>query len=101
MMLDLRKDYFVARLQEFAAPTVGHQVDALRRPAGVDDLAIRGGVDQGRNLLAGVFVSGSRLLAQTVHAAADGSIAFAVKTIHGVDDGHRLLRGRGAVEIVE
>ncbi len=94
-------DDFIARFDVVAAPGLRHQVDAFGGAANEDDLLRSARVEKSLDLGARLFVGFGGALAQLMHAAVDvGAIHF-VELDDGVDDGARLLRGGGVIEINE
>ena len=80
---------------------VGDEVDRLRGATTEHDFGAFGSVDERGDTAAGTLVGEGRLLAEEVHAAMDVRVVFLVLTIHGIDDGTRLLRRGGVVAVAD
>ena len=100
VMLHLGEENDVARAHMGVAPGAGHQVDALGRAAGEDDL-VRRRADVGGQAFAGTFVGSGGAVAQFVQAAVDVAVVLFVIVIEAIQNGSRLLRSGGVVEIDE
>ncbi len=101
VMFQAGDDDFVARFDVVAAPALRDQVDAFGGSANEDDLFGGARVEEPLHLGARLFVGLRGALAKLMHAAVDvGAIHF-VELDDGVDDGARLLRGGGVIEIDE
>jgi hypothetical protein len=99
VVLHFREQDAVPGLQIFRTPRVGHQVDALRRPAREHDLVRAAGIDELRRAGPGRFKGRCRPIAQLMDSAVHvGVVAFVVAN-QRVDHGARFLAGRRVVEI--
>ena len=98
MMLHLRQDDLVARLQELPAPRGGDKVDRFGRVAGKDDLAGLARIQEGADLLARGFHAVGADLAEIVDAAMHVGIFVLVDLALGVDHLARFLRRGRAVQ---
>ena len=101
VVLHLGDEHLVALADIRAAERLRDQVDGLGRAAHEDDLARVRRVQELLHLVAGLLVGARRPLAQQVHAAMDVGVVLGVAAHHRVDDGLRLLRRGGVVEIDE
>src|SRR5512146_891331 len=91
----------IARPYDRAPEALRHEVDTLSHAADEYHFAARRRVEETRHLLARALVCLGRKLAQMVHRAMDVCILGAVVPGQRVDDGSRLLRGRGVVQVDE
>ncbi len=89
----------VARAQAAPGEGRGHQVDALGGAAGPDHLLARGRVDEAAHRVARALEGAGGTIAQRVRAAVHVGIDLAVVGRDRLDHRHRLLRGRGVVEV--
>src|SRR5262245_9701646 len=101
VVLHLGQDDRVAAGDVASAQRVGDEVDRLGRVPGEHDFVGIGRVDEPGDLRPGLLVLGGRFLADRVDPAVDVRVVFAVVVVDGVDDGLRLLRRRGRVEVDE
>jgi hypothetical protein len=101
VMLEMRNEHLVARLEQGTTITLRDQIDGLGRAAHEHDLARRTGVDEARDALACALVQRRRFLAERVHTAMDVGMMHPLVFVHGRDDAAWALRGGAAVEISE
>ena len=89
----------ITRSQESSAPRLGDEVNALRRPAREDDLIRARRAEVLRHAPSRSFVCIRRARTQFVQSAMHIRVVVLVVTAQGFDDGPRLLRCRGVIEI--
>ena len=99
VVLHQREDDLVALAQVGVAPGARHEVDRLRRVAGEDDVLRVPRADVPRRLRAHPLVGVRRLHRERVDAAVDVRVLRLVVARQRLDDGARLLRRRGVVEV--
>ena len=99
MMLHPRDDDLVACADVLAAIGRGDEVDALRRAAREDDLARRRRIQKALHLDASRLIGARGALAEQVRAAVDVGIIAEVAAAQRIEDGLRLLRRGGVVEV--
>src|SRR5438132_6977439 len=100
-MLDGGDQHFIAGLDVLPAPRAGHEVDALRRAAGEDDLLLAAGIDESLHRAARLFVGRGGHLAQVMHAAMHVRVFLGVVANDAIDHRLRLLRRRRVVQVDE
>ena len=101
VVLHLRDDHEVTRAEVVESPAVGDEVDRRRDVVREDDLACRLRVHERARLLAGAFVGLGRAFPEVVDAAMDVRVRRLVEARHRLEDGARLLRRCGGVEVGE
>ena len=101
VVLHLRQEDDVARLEIGTAPARGHQVDRLGRAAGENDFLGSGGVDEFHDARARALIVVGRPRGQGMEAAVHVRVVALVETGEDVDHGLRALRGGGVVEVDE
>ena len=99
VVLDVRNDNLISGADMATAIALGDEVDGLGGASHEDDLGVFGGVDKLADAPARPLVGKGRLLAEEVDAAMDIGVFGGVETLHGVDDGQRLLGSGAIVEI--
>ena len=99
VVLHLREEDDVALAEKRAAPGLRHEVNRLRGSASEDDLFLAGRVEEAGDPLARAFVLLRGAGAQLVHAAMDVAVVALVVPRERLDDGARLLRSGGVIEI--
>jgi len=97
MMLELRRQDDVARLQIRHAPRETHEIDRFGRIARPDHFGWFGCVDETRNFRSCAFECIGRARREFVHAAMDVRVIVRVVVDERVDDCLRLLRTCGRV----
>src|SRR5579875_2975897 len=101
MMLELADHDLVTLPEESRTPALGDQVDRFGRIAHKDDLARVRRVQEPPHLFARLFVKLGRASGEAVDAAMDIGIVAPVVLAEAIDDGARLLRAGGGIEIDE
>ena len=99
MVFERGDQHFVAWTNARPAESLGDQVDSLSGAADKDDLARLGGAEKPLQLDACRFVIPRRPLAEQMNGAMDVGTFLDVEVIQRVQDGARLLRSGGVVEI--
>src|SRR5438094_144244 len=99
VVLHGRDDDLIARPEELAAIGLGHQVDALGGAADEDPLARIGSVEELLDPGAGSLEVARGPLTQQVNAAVDVGVVGLVVAAQRLQDGARLLRGGGVVQV--
>ncbi len=99
MVLHVRDENFITRLQNRFHEAVRHEIDALGRATGKYDLVRVRRADQAGHFGPGVFVGIGRLFAQVMHATMDVGIFLRVVARQCVDHRLRLLRSGPIVQI--
>ena len=99
MVLHFREQDDIVGANEFSAPRLRDQIDALGRAAGKHDLLCIGGPEIIRDPLPRSFVGFGRARAQLVQAAMHIGVGVLVILPQNFEHRARLLRRRGVVEI--
>ena len=99
MVFERRQQDAVASLEVSAGPALCDEVDPLGRAADEHHFVGRGGAQEGGDALAGGLVGERHVGGALIDAAMDGRVGLAIGAGDRVDDGARLLRGGGGVEI--
>src|SRR5215510_2562265 len=100
-MLEGRDEDLVAGPHHAAAVRLRDQVDGLGGPADEHDLPVLGGVEEAPDAAPRRLVGLSGALAEEMDAAVHVGVVRGVVPFERLDDGVRLLRRRGIVEIDE
>src|ERR1700730_13442558 len=90
---------FVSAPDVGASPSLGYDVDALGGSAHEYNFPRIGGVQKPLHGRARFLVTCRSLFRKSVHAAMNIGILRGVVVDQGIDDGLRLLRGGGVIEI--
>src|SRR3982751_4551096 len=85
--------------EQFFAPRLRHQIDALGRATREDDFVRTGRADVLRHALARVFIRVSRAPAQRMQSPMNIRIVVFVIITQRLNDSTRLLRSRSAIKI--
>ena len=101
VVLHLREQDGVPLPEVGTAPGVGDEVDGLGGVLGEDDLARRRGIEESAHRFARALEAGRGLLGDLVDGPVDVGVARLHEVVHGLDDGPRLLRAVGRVEVDE
>ena len=99
VMLHVRDQDFVTRLQHRTRKAVRNQVDPLRSPTREKNFVRVRDPDKVGYLAARGLIGIGRLLAQVVHSPVDIRILRSIVALQGVDHRLRLLRRRSVVQI--
>ena len=98
VVLHGRNDDLVAFLDEVPAVALRNEIDGLGRATDEDDFAGVSGADERADLLARGLVRGGGTLTHLIDAPVDVGALLDVARAQPIEDGERLLRGRGVVE---
>src|SRR5262249_31258577 len=99
MMFESGDEDLVTGVNEFATIAVSDKIDALSGPAGIDDLARFGGIDESLDFDLRVFVFARCELAQIMHATVHIGVLFGIVAQETVDHDPGLLGSCCVVEI--